>query len=98
MRDILRPDNHAQVLQSMWNEPPSVVLPRVTNPTLVVAAGPRADRANSQFSRQREVMVAAADKALLNGEILWIADTVHDIGYDKPAELAAAIRRFLQAG
>ena len=95
MRDILRPENHAQVLETMWGEPPSVVLPRVNVPTLVVAAGPREDRANSQFSRQREVMVAAAEKALPNGRVHWIPDTIHDIGYHKPAELAAVVREFL---
>ena len=96
MRDILRPENHAQVLETMWNEPPSVVLPKVPVPALVVAAGPRPERANSSFSRQREVMVAAAEKALPNGRVHWIPDTIHDIGYDKPAELAAVIREFLE--
>ena len=95
MRDNLRPDNHAQVLETMWNEPPSVVLPRISIPALVVAAGPRADRANSQFSRQREVMVAAAAAALPNGRVHWIQDTIHDIGYHKPEELASVIRAFL---
>ena len=95
MHDHLRPENHAQVLETMWNEPPSMVLPRITVPALVVAAGPRADRANSQFSRQREVMVAAAEAALPNGRVHWIADTIHDIGYHKPAELASVIRDFL---
>ena len=95
MYDNLRPTNHAQVLETMWNEPPSVVLPRITVPALVVAAGPRADRANSQFSRQREVMVAAAAKALPNGRVHWIPDTIHDIGYHKPEELAAVILDFL---
>ena len=95
MRDKLRPENHAQVLATMWTEPPSVVLPQVKVPTLAVAAGPRADRVNSEFSRQREVMVAAAEAALLNGQVHWIPDTIHDIGYHKPAELAAVIREFL---
>lgn len=96
MRDILRPENHAQVLETMWGEPPSVVLPRITVPTLVVAAGPRPERANSSFSRQREVMVAAAERALPNGRAHWIPNTIHDIGYDKPEELASVIRAFLQ--
>lgn len=98
MYDNLRPDNHAQVLETMWGEPPSVVLPRITIPALVVAAGPRADRANSQFSRQREVMVAAAETALSNGRVHWIPDTIHDIGYHKPEELASVIREFLTEG
>ena len=95
MRDNLRPENHAQVLATMWNEPPSAVLPRVKVPTLVVAAGPRADRVNAEFSRQREVMVAAAEQALPDGRVQWIPDTIHDIGYHKPGELAGVIRGFL---
>ena len=95
MRDILRPEHHAQVLETMWQEPPSAVLPQVATPTLVIAAGPRADRAGSSFARQRELMVAAAIAALPNGRAQWIADTIHDIGYHKPAELAAALRDFL---
>ena len=95
MRDILRPENHAQVLETMWGEPPSVVLPRVSVPALVVAAGPRPERAASSFSRQREIAVAAAEKALPNGRIHWIPETIHDIGYDKPGELASVIRGFL---
>ena len=98
MYDNLRPENHAQVLETMWNEPPSVVLPRIVVPALVIAAGPRADRANSQFSRQREVMVAAAQKALPNGRVHWIPDTIHDIGYHKPEELASVVLDFLAEG
>ena len=98
MRDILRPENHAQVLTSMWNEPPSVILPRVLAPTLVIPAGPRADRAGSQFARQREVMVKAAEMALSDGRVHWISDTIHDIGYHKPEELATVISRFLSEG
>ena len=95
MRDILRPENHAQVLETMWGEPPSVVLPKVNVPALVVAAGPRPERAASSFSRQREIAVGAAEKALPNGRIHWIPETIHDIGYDKPGELASVIRGFL---
>jgi pimeloyl-ACP methyl ester carboxylesterase len=95
MRDILRPENHAQVLETMWGEPPSAVLPRVSVPALVVAAGPRPERAASSFSRQREIAVAAAEEALPDGRVHWIPETIHDIGYDKPGELASVIRGFL---
>ena len=40
-------------------------------------------------------MVAAAEKALPNGRVYWIPDTIHDIGYHKPAELASVILEFL---
>ena len=96
IRDILHPGHHAQVLTSMWNEPPSVVLPRVACPTLVIPAGPRPQQANSEFARMREVMVAAAARILPECRVHWIPETMHDIGYHKPDELARVITGFIQ--
>jgi hypothetical protein len=62
---------------------------------LVVPAGPRADRAGSDFARRREEMVAAAARLLQNSRVHWIPETIHDIGYHKPAELAQVIKGFL---
>ena len=95
LRDILHPDHHAQVLETMWAEPPSQVLPRLQCPTLVVPAGPRPQQANSEFARMREVMVAAAGRIIPNCAVQWIPETMHDIGYHKPDELAGLIRQFL---
>lgn len=96
IRDILHPDHHAQVLRSMWDEPPSVVLPKIQCPTLIVPAGPLPDRANSEFSQMREIMVAEASKITRNCIVKWIPDTMHDIGYHKPNELAQVIREFIK--
>ena len=98
IQDILHPDHHYQVLQAMWNDPPSAILPRMSCPSLIVAAGPRPDRANSEFSRRRQIMVAAAEKDLKNGRVHWVPDTIHDIGYHKPQELARLISEFLREG
>ena len=96
IRDILHPDHHAQVLSSMWDEPPSVVLPQIQCPTLIVPAGPLPDRANSEFSKMREIMVAEASSITRNCIVKWIPDTMHDIGYHKPNELAQVIREFIK--
>ena len=96
IRDILQPDHHAQVLTAMWNEPPSEIIPQISCPILIVPAGPKADRANTEFSRMREIMVAAAAQAAKQVQVRWITDTIHDIGYHKPQELAQVIQEFLQ--
>jgi hypothetical protein len=80
----------------MWDEPPSVVLPQIQCPTLIVPAGPLPDRANSEFSKMREIMVAEASKIIRNCIVKWIPDTMHDIGYHKPNELAQVIREFIK--
>ena len=95
VRDILEPTNHAQVLDAMWNEPSSAFFSRISCPTLIVAAGPRRDRANSEFALRRETMAAAAQAAIKECRVEWIPDTFHDIGYHKPHELARALRTFL---
>ena len=95
IRDILRPDNHSQVLVSMWEEPPSVILPRVSCPTLIVAAGPLPERANTEFAQMRVRMVDGAMRVANNCRVHWIPETIHDIGYHKPRELARVIRDFL---
>ena len=95
IRDILQPVNQAQVIRTMWDYPPSVILPRVSCPTLIVPAGPAPDRAGTEFARLRREMVEAAARAVRGCRVHWIPDTIHDIGYHKPAELAGVIREFL---
>ena len=94
IQDILRPENQAQVIRAMWDDPCSKTLLLVECPTLMVPAGPMPDRANSEYSQMRQRMVAAAAAALPNGRVRWIMETVHDIGYDKPEELAGVIAEF----
>ena len=95
IQDILRPENHAQVIRAMWDEPSSDMLPRINCPTLIVPAGPAPERADSEYSVMRRTMVDAAAAALNDGRVRWIPETIHDIGYHKPAELAQVVAEFL---
>ena len=98
IQDILRPENHAQVIRAMWDEPSSETLPRIKCPALIVPAGSPPERADSEYSVMRRTMVAAAEEALVNGRVHWIQDTIHDIGYHKPNELAQVVADFLSEG
>jgi hypothetical protein len=95
IQDILRPENHAQTIRAMWDEPASVTMPRILCPTLIVPAGPTPERAGTEFAEVRRRMVEAAEKGLKNGRVHWITETIHDIGYHKPQELAQVIGDFL---
>ena len=95
IQDILRPENQGQVIRAMWDDPCSSTLPQVQCPALMIAAGPVPERANSDFAQLRRRMVGAAEAALPNGRAHWIPETVHDIGYHKPEELARVIVKFL---
>ena len=98
IRDILQPDNHAQVIRAMWDQPPSTVLSQISCPTMIVAAGPKPDRVGTDFAVRRTEMVAAASEELKDGQVHWIPETIHDIGYHKPVELAELIKEFLPRG
>jgi pimeloyl-ACP methyl ester carboxylesterase len=95
IHDILCPDNHLQVMRAMWEEPTSTVWPLVQCRTLIVPAGPLPERAGTEAARQKEERVSAVLQGIKNSRAHWIPETVHDIGYHKPAELALVIREFL---
>jgi hypothetical protein len=40
--------------------------------------------------------VEAAARAIKNARVCWIPETIHDIGYHKPQELARVIGEFLR--
>jgi len=95
IQDILRPENQAQVIRAMWDDPASATLPKIECPTLMVPAGPAPERADSEFAEARRRMVDAAEAHLKNVRVHWIPETIHDIGYHKPEELAQVIGDFL---
>ena len=95
MRDILRQENHIQVMRSMWEEPASDVYAKISCPTVIIPAGPMPERANSERSRVKQERVEAAGNDIANSRVRWIPETVHDIGYHKPEELASVIKEFL---
>ena len=97
IQDILRPENHAQVIRQMWDEPASSVLPRLKKPTLIVPAEPRPERANSEFAIMRREQVAMASRVIESCRVQWIADTSHDIGYHQPQRLAQVVTEFLDS-
>ena len=94
--DILRPENQAQVIRAMWDDPASNAWPRIKCPSLIVPAGPPADRANTEFALNRKRMVNLAAEGIPNCRVNWIPETIHDIGYHKPQELAQVILRFIE--
>ena len=95
--DILRPGNHAQILRAVWDDPVTDAWPRLRCPTLMVAARPPAEEAPTDFGLMRERMMDLAERTIPKGRVHWIPDTIHDVGWHKPRELAGVIVEFLEA-
>ena len=53
------------------------------------------ERANSEFALRKQEGVKAASEAIRNNRVHWVAETIHDVGWHKPDELAGVIKDFL---
>ena len=95
IQDILRPENHLQVMRAMWEEPASSCYFQVACPTIIIPAGPRSGQEESRRAIQKRERVAAAQATIKCCQVCWIEDTVHDIGYHRPGELARVMDEFL---
>ena len=95
IHDLLHPQNHEQVMHAMWHNPASAIWPRILTETLIVAAGPTPERALNEFTIRKKEMVKIAAREIKNSRVHWIPETIHDIGYHKPKELAEVIVNFL---
>ncbi len=95
IQDILRPENHLQVMRAMWEEPTSAIYNKVACPTIIIPAGPTPERADTERAIAKRAGVEAASLSIRQCQVRWIPETVHDIGYHKPRELAEVILEFL---
>ncbi len=95
IQDILRPENHLQVMRAMWEESASAVYDKVACPTIIIPAGPTPERADTERAMAKRTGVDAASRSIRQSQVRWIPETVHDIGYHKPRELAEVMLEFL---
>ena len=95
VHERLELSNQQQMLWAMWSEPTSELMPHVQCPTLMVAAAGRLPIAYPEMLERRRAGVEAAQAAMPNARVVWVQDTGHDIGYEKPEALASAIGEFL---
>ncbi len=92
--DILKEDNHAQIVRAMWEYPASTTWSKIVCPTLIIPA--ESVRMSHSGLNIRKKVVELAHEAIEDSEVFWMRDTIHDIGWDKPAELAFAIDQFVR--
>lgn len=71
---------HMSILRSMWDTSIRDRYPRITIPTLLVAAGPERG--------PKAAAVEAAAAALADSQVRWYADADHDVHAQRPTEIA----------
>ena len=95
VHERLELSNQQQMLWAMWSEPTHIMMSRVRCPTLLVAAAGREPGANPELTERRRTNVEAAQATIADSRAVWVPGTGHDIGYEKPRELANALSEFL---
>ena len=93
----LEPQNHEQVLCALWTEPPSLMLPRIRCPALLIAAERHRQGLDEKWLRLRREQVQAAQDAITHRKVVWVPGARHDIAYQRPREIAGIVQDFLLA-
>lgn len=89
MRPRLTLERHMRILRTLYEQNPATLYPQIEAPVLICAADDNSPRA---ISKRNDV--AAAERALKNVQVVWFADTAHDIHVDRPAELVGEMLAF----
>jgi pimeloyl-ACP methyl ester carboxylesterase len=83
MRARLTWPRHRQIIQAMWEEPPSPYFSALRVPVLFLVAS----------DRMRPAVDTALD-ALADGRAVWFEDAHHDVHAQRPDEVADELVRF----
>ncbi len=83
--------NHMQIAEALWNFRPADFYPRIQCPLLVVIALRTSQTPDSRLLALAE----AAKNQAPRTQFVWMPDTIHDIPWQRPQELAGIMSRFL---
>ncbi|MCC6616929.1 MAG: alpha/beta hydrolase [Anaerolineae bacterium] len=91
VRPHLSREHHMQIAHHVWAFNPADYFGRVQCPLLSVNA------VGSSHATDPDIIAGAetAQQRIVKVEIVWLEDTVHDIPWQRPAELVAILQRFL---
>ncbi len=90
VRPWLTLDRHLKILRALWEQRPRELFPQIRVPVLITVAGTQGADA------VKDEMVAAAAAGLASAQIVWLADTDHDIHVHRPKKLATLFLEWLK--
>src|SRR5579885_2216968 len=81
--------NHLQILEAMWDQPTLALYDRVTCPILLVCPLQESgDERQRQFQQSKRESIAQLQERHPNIRVEYLADTIHDVPFQRPAVLA----------
>ncbi len=87
--------NHMQIARHLWAFTPAEHFSKIACPVLITPARGHFDPAREQ-ARTQSIEHAATQLAHVRHQITWFDNTLHDIPWHRPVELATAIKEFIQ--
>ncbi len=95
IRPRLTRQNHMEILRSMWDQKPSRLWARISQPVLMIPArSGHSDPRNQMWLEGKRRSIELALRELRTARLLWMENTIHDIPLQRPQELAEAIIGF----
>jgi pimeloyl-ACP methyl ester carboxylesterase len=94
IRPRMRRENHMQVVRALWDQRPSELAPLVRCPVLFAVAEREGEGRVREWLDMKREAVARLQERIADCQVVWFADTIHDIPLQRPAELAQTIADF----
>lgn len=95
LRARLPRDSHMQILRAIWDADLQATVKKVTAHMLLIMAGsPTAEYDNSIYVQAKRIGVRQVEALNPTAEVVWLADTIHDIPLQRPGRLAADLVSF----
>jgi pimeloyl-ACP methyl ester carboxylesterase len=84
--------NHLQILEAMWDQPTLALYDRVACPILLVCPLQEGgDERQRQFQESKRASIAQLQERHADVRVEYLADTIHDVPFQRPAVLAGLI-------
>jgi pimeloyl-ACP methyl ester carboxylesterase len=94
IRPRMRRENHMQVVRALWDQKPSEQAPLVRCQVLFAVADRKAEGRAAEWVEMKREAIARLQGRMQDCQVVWFADTIHDIPLQRPAELAQTIAGF----
>lgn len=91
-------ENHLKILRAMWDEEPDQIFSKIVAPTCYILAEPANPTQDDAFLAAKRAGVAQAHTLMSHAprvEVVWMANSIHDIPLQRPDELATSMAQFL---
>lgn len=90
IRPWLTLKRHLQILKSLYHQKPQALFPNLQEPVLICVADN-----DSEWTEQKRKQIEIAESLIPQTEVIWFANTAHDIHVERPIELAQAFLKFI---